>query len=200
MNTTPGSIATRSTAESRSRAHPAAGDEAPDILLTGIDGAQANLSSFWRERPLIVVFLRQFGCIFCREQVALLKQGYQDFRTAGADVVCVSQGDAKTGKAFSLLFDLPFPLLVCGDDLTPYRLYGLKRGSMSELFGLGSIVNGFRALFQGHTQGKPVNDGFQMPGVFIIDTGGIIRFARRHKHAGDNPANGELLQALETLK
>jgi peroxiredoxin len=202
MNTKQGSISRDAISSGRRRADssPGIGDAAPDITLLTIDGEQAALSSFWRERPVIVVFLRQFGCIFCREQAARLRQGYPDFRSAGGEVVCISQGDPKTAKAFSILFDLPFPLLTCGDDLSPYRRYGLKRGSFLELFGPGSIVNGFRALIRGHKQGMPVNDGFQMPGVFIVDTSGTVRFARRHKHAGDNPANGELLQVLETLK
>ena len=37
------------------------GDKAPDSTLLDSRGEQVTLSSLWRERPLVVVFLRHFG-------------------------------------------------------------------------------------------------------------------------------------------
>ena len=190
---------------------PGVGDPAPDALLVlvpslnaadptkRVEPAEVLLSALWAERPLVVVFLRHLGCIFCREQVARLRTDYQRFRQAGAEVACIAQGDYKVGKAFSLLMGLPFPMLMCGKETSLFRQYGLLRGNLWQLFGPSSIVKGFRALAGGHRQGKIVGDGFQMPGLFIVDKSGTIRFARRHVNAGDNPDNGELLAALATL-
>jgi len=162
------------------------GTKAADATLTDFDGRTVRLSDYWGTKPTLIVFLRHLGCIFCREQVALLRQRYADLRAAGVEVVCVAQGDHKTGKAFSILMDLPYPILMCGDDTAVFRAYGLGRGTLGQLFGLGSVVRGLQALFAGHRQGKLVGDGFQMPGMFLIDTEGVVRFVHRPRHAGDN--------------
>ncbi len=35
--------------------------KAPDISVTMSDGTSRNLRDFWKENPLILVFLRHFG-------------------------------------------------------------------------------------------------------------------------------------------
>ncbi len=42
--------------------HPVAvGDPAPDLILRDQDGVEVRLSSYWRERPVALIFLRHFG-------------------------------------------------------------------------------------------------------------------------------------------
>ncbi len=181
------------------RPTPNAEADAPDATLTGTDGQPVALSDFWRRGPVLLVFLRHFGCMFCREQVAQLRKDYGHFQAAGVEIVCVAQGDAKTGKAFSIFFDLPFPVLTCGNDLSVFHAYGLGRGTRGQLFGWRSWTRGFLATLRGHLIGKLVGDGFQMPGVFLVDAQGVIRYAHRHKDATDNPGTRELLRAAHSL-
>ena len=178
---------------------PQAGDAAPDLPLTTTEGAETRLSEFWSRQPIVVVFLRHYGCTFCREQAAWLRRDYAKFRAAGAEIVGVGQGDPKTGKAFQILMDLPYPLLVCGDDLSAYAAYGLGRGTVGQLFGWRSVVRGAIATLQGHRIGKLSGDGFQMPGTFIIDTAGVVQFAHRHKNASDNLSSDVLLRELAKI-
>ncbi|HEY6417899.1 MAG TPA: hypothetical protein VIX59_02755 [Candidatus Binataceae bacterium] len=37
------------------------GDKAPDVRLRDSNGQTLALSELWRERPLVLVFLRHFG-------------------------------------------------------------------------------------------------------------------------------------------
>lgn len=37
------------------------GDKAPDLRLHNASGEEVALSSLWRERPTVLVFLRHFG-------------------------------------------------------------------------------------------------------------------------------------------
>ena len=188
------------TTRERPRRAPEVGGPAPDARLTDTEGRAVQLSEVWTAQPTVLVFLRHFGCTFCREQVALLRREYARFREAGAEVVCIAQGDPKTGKAFSIFFDLPFPLLVCGADLSVYGAYGLERGTLGQLFGINSWTRGVRATFRGHFIGKLVGDGFQMPGAFVVDRAGTIRFAHRHTEATDHPDTEALLRAVCALK
>jgi peroxiredoxin len=38
-----------------------------------------------------------------------------------------------------------------------------------------------------------------MPGTFVIDRQGVIRYAHRNRDVSDNPSNQEILDALEPL-
>ena len=48
--------------------------------------------------------------------------------------------------------------------------------------------------------GRQVGDVFQMPGTFIIDRAGTIVYCHRNADASDNPANAEVLTALEAVR
>jgi peroxiredoxin len=40
---------------------PGVGDPAPDVVLRDATGGEITLSSFWRDRPVVAVFLRHWG-------------------------------------------------------------------------------------------------------------------------------------------
>ena len=65
-------------------AGPQVGDPAPDAILLAGEGGRVQLSSFWKERPAVLVFLRYFGCPFCQMHVVKLREDQQLFRDAGA--------------------------------------------------------------------------------------------------------------------
>jgi hypothetical protein len=68
-----------------------------------------------------------------------------------------------------------------------YAAFGLERGTIGQLFGLKVWVRGFYAcLLAGHRLGRVVGDGMQMPGVFLIHRGQIVR-SFRHRTAADRP-------------
>jgi peroxiredoxin len=178
----------------------AAGDPAPDATLTDTEGAELTLSSLWKEKPVALVFLRHFGCIFCRENLALLKKDYPKFVEAGGQVACVGQGSHKVAKAIKILLDLPFPVLTCGDDLAIFREWGLERASFGQIFGPSVLIAAIKATLNGHKQTKVIGDGLQMPGAFVVDTKGIVRFVHRNKTAADHALNDDLLKAIQDIK
>jgi peroxiredoxin len=80
-----------------------------------------------------------------------------------------------------------------------YKAYGLKRGNVLEVMGPATWVRGLAAARKGHHVEKVVGDAFQMPGTFIIDTTGTVRYARYAKHSGDHPPVGEIVEALRGI-
>jgi hypothetical protein len=54
-----------------------------------------------------------------------------------------------------------------------------------------------RAVLGGNLPGPPTGDTAQLPGAFVIDPSGIVRFAHLGAHAGDNPTTDELLSAID---
>ncbi len=84
-------------------------------------------------------------------------------------------------------------------DRETYQAFDLARVGMSELFTTRVFTRGFRAAMHGHFFGLPKGDMFQMPGIFLIDTDGIIRYTHRNLDASDNPSIEEIMQALDQL-
>ena len=39
----------------------AAGDDLASLQVTGLDGQPVRVGSLWRDRPLVLVFVRHFG-------------------------------------------------------------------------------------------------------------------------------------------
>lgn len=184
---------------------PDVGDRAPDALLADLDGREVRLSSLWRARPLVLVFLRYFGCPFCQTQVVQLREEHDRISSAGADVGLVGHGDPRAAAAFATTKRLPFPLLLDRDRGT-YRAYGLVMGRATQVLNPRVALPWIKAEFSEETRQRGLKGGsfLQMPGTFVIDTGGIvrarggtIRMAHRNRNFADAPRIERLLQAVQ---
>jgi peroxiredoxin len=185
-------------------ARPEVGDPAPDALLLDVELGEVRLSSLWRERPAVVVFLRYFGCPFCQTQAVQLRDEHERLRAAGASVGLVGHGGRKDAVVFATTKRLPFPLLL-DRDRAAYRSYGLVPGTAMQVLGPRVALPWIKAELSSETRQRGLRGGsfLQMPGTFVIDTGGVvrgkggtIRMAHRSAHAADTPSIDKLLDAL----
>lgn len=80
-----------------------------------------------------------------------------------------------------------------------YDTYGLREGNMQELASFDVLKAGFRAFKQGHIGGTPTGNVKMMPGTFIVDQQGHIKFTYYSQHAGDHPAIADLLAAAQHI-
>ncbi len=175
------------------------GDKAPNSELFNTNGENVHLSDYWAKKPLVIVFLRHFGCTFCRQHVAMLRRDYAEFLDAGGDIVLVGMGGPKVGRGFEILMDIKFPTLVTGETNLPYHQYGLGKGTLGQIFGIRSFVKGLKATFQGHIGTSVQGDPYQMPGVFIVDTSGTLKYVHYYDDIGDTPDNSDLIAVVKTL-
>lgn len=68
-----------------------------------------------------------------------------------------------------------------------YREFGLRRGSLREIFDPWVWRRGFEAaILRGFGLGKVVGDPLRMPGAFLLDHGRIVR-EYRHRTPADEP-------------
>jgi len=180
---------------------PDVGDPAPDAWLLDLQGERVALSSFWAERPSVVVFLRYFGCPFCQMQVVSLREERQRFDSIGGAIVLLGQGEPGQGLAFTRSHDLPFPCLLDADR-TAFGAYGLGRGTVMQIFSPKVGVPFLRANLHGETRQRGLRGGrfTQMPGTFVVDIDGTIRLAHRNRHIGDSPPAETLLRTLAELR
>jgi peroxiredoxin len=180
---------------------PQVGEPAPDIrVVRADDGSAFALSQLWQDGPAVLVFLRHLNCMFCREQVAQLYRDKERFAEAGAVVALITFRPAAEAAAFCTSRGVDDSFVCLSDPETAaYQAYGLARGTHAEVFNAHVAARGLRALLQGHLAGMPKGDAYQMPGVFIVDRQGILRYAHRHKDIADNPTNYAMLNVLDTL-
>ena len=108
-------------------------------------------------------------------------------------------GIPEQAEAFRREFDLSFPI-VCDPDRRLYEAYGLKQMGLWGFASPSLLVKGVQALSQGHSMGIPTGDIYQLPGVFIIDTTGRIRFSHFARDPADHPSADTILSALSTMK
>ncbi len=181
--------------------HPLVGENAPDTTVNrALDRADFALSQLWQDGPAVLVFLRHLGCTFCREHTAQLRRDLDTFRQHGAQIGFLTVGKPEDTTAYCAERGLVAPFVCLSDpDKRAYSAYGLSRGSAGELFSPHVVARGFQATLHGHIVGLPKGDPYQMPGVFIVDRTGVVRYAHRSRDAADNPPNADLFAVLAAL-
>jgi hypothetical protein len=69
---------------------------------------------------------------------------------------------------------------------TLYKAFDLKRATLGQVFELKVWQRGLEAFANGHGVGMLAGDGLQMPGVFLLHHGQVLR-EFRHESAADRP-------------
>jgi len=120
----------------------------------------------------------------------------EQFGEAGFNVVFVGLGTVEQAEQFRKDLSLSYPI-ICDPDKVLYGMFNLGRATISSLASPSVLLKGIRALSEGYRPGMPQGDTMQLPGVFLIDTEGNIRFSYFSKDPSDHPAVETLLKLKE---
>jgi hypothetical protein len=117
----------------------------------------------------------------------------EEIAAAGLRAVAVGLGQPKHARHFG---DKLAPSVEClaREAPTLHAGYGIERGNILRLMAPDAIQAGAQAAARGHTQGQATGDQRRLPGTFIVDSAGVIRYAYYGKYAGDNPDLEALLR------
>ena len=126
-----------------------------------------------------------------------VRKQYERLRGAGGELVVVTMGSVEQTEQFRRSFDAPFTFLA-DPEQAGYRAYGLARGTLWQIAGPRVWLPAIKALARGGA-GKPTGDIRQMPGSFVIDRKGIIRYAHYPTQQADRPRPDDLVRLLQTL-
>ena len=91
-----------------------AGDKAPEILGVNQDGKEIRLSDF-AGKKLVLYFYPKDKTPGCTAQACSLRDGYEDLRKAGYEVLGVSADSASSHQKFIAKQTLPFQLIADTD-------------------------------------------------------------------------------------
>jgi len=175
------------------------GQPAPNATVLDINGQPFQLATLWQSGPVLLSFLRHFGCIFCRQWLAQLEQHHAELQAAGVQLAAVGLGEPKHAQRYCGQLA---PNVTCVVNVTKeaYTAFGIARGNLTQLAGPSVILNAAKATAQGFTQGLATGDTHMIGGTFVIDQHGIIRFAHYDAHAGDHPEFSEIFRAVKELQ
>lgn len=152
-----------------------------------VTNTKLTVLSLSYEQPIMLVFLRHFGCTFCREALADISNRKSEIEAMGVKLIFVHMAGDDIAERYFQRYELEGAVHVSDPDCQFYAAFGLVKGNFTQLFGLKSWIRGFQAgVLDGHGIGAQLGDGFQMPGIFIIQSGKIIE-SFIHKLASDRP-------------
>ena len=145
------------------------------------------------ESPVLIVFLRHFGCTFCREALSDLSKKQETFKNQQVKLVLVHMSDTLTAQKYFDKYQLKDFFSISDPECQFYKKFGLAKGTTNQLFGLRVWMRGVEAaVIEGHGMGPMMGDGFQMPGVFLIQNG-EIRDKFIHQLSSDRPDYGKII-------
>lgn len=138
-----------------------------------------------QNQDVLLVFVRHFGCTFCRETVSELAKLESTIQEKKLTPVFVHMSDqAFADDFFSRYFNHPVQH-ISDPARALYRSLGLKRGTLGQLFGLKVVLRGFWAgVFKGHGLGGFEGDVLQLGGYFILSKGQVV-FEHKTRGAAD---------------
>ena len=157
------------------------------ILAEMTTNRNRSIEDASKSSAILLVFLRHFGCTFCREALSDLSKKKADYEAEGVQLIFVHMSDEKTADEYFTRYDIVQPEYVSDPQCVYYAIFGLGKGKFSQLFGLQVMIRGFESsTLKGHGIGPFIGDGFQMPGVFLVQNG-VIREQFILKLASDRP-------------
>lgn len=168
------------------------GQIAPDATVADIHGAPVSLASLWANGPVLLSFLRHFGCIFCRERLCQLEKRQAEFVAAGLPIVALALGQPRHAQRYGGLLAPSLTCLAAPTD-SAYTAYGIAHSAASPSSITKVLGAGLRAALAGNVQGRATGDQFFLGATFVIEHGGRVRWAHFDTFAGDH---GDLDAAL----
>lgn len=143
---------------------------AQSMTTNGISLADAS-----QQHPVLLVFLRQSGCSFCREALTDLAACRAGIEKNGTKLALVHMDSAASFADFTKSYGLGDVPAISDPERRLYRGLGLRRGKLNQLFGISVWWRGFKSFLAGHRPGALEGDGAQLPGVFFIQQGRVMR-------------------------
>jgi len=149
----------------------------------------ASLLSLTEASPVLLVFLRHFGCSFCRKTISDIAELRDELTARGVRPVFVHLGTPEIAKAHFDYYGLSDVERVNDPGAIIYQHPLFALGRVNPWWHVVSPVVWFGwlkgPLFT-HGIGKIQGDGHQMPGIFFLKGAKIVR-RFKYRNIADEP-------------
>ena len=170
-------------------------DKLSHIIKSLPETNNIDLIKMTYEQPVLLVFLRHFGCTFCREALSDISNIHQQVLEIGVKVVFVHMVDKKTADLHLASYKFEENMHFGDPEKKLYQYFGVQKGRLRQLYGLSVMMRGIKAgVIDGHGHAfKAIGDVEQMPGLFMLDKGCIIR-SYVYQFSSDRPDYLEFIE------
>ena len=145
-------------------------------------------------RPVLVVFLRSFGCTFCREALADVRLVRARVEAAGATLAFVHGGTPAEADPWFELHGFGDTIRISDPTLDHFRAFKIDRIGFGTLLHPTVVVR-TALCATSHGLGTQTAEMIrQLAGVFVVRDGRILS-AYRHRLPSDRPDYMQLLRA-----
>lgn len=158
-----------------------------EILSRSITSSRRNLKELSDEQPVLLIFLRYFGCSFCHETLAEIRNKHDAIEQEGVKIVLVHMAPPEEAHQYFKQYDLQNTDHISDPDCTLYTLFQLKRVNFRQMLDLKPWKSIPETEFlRKHSLDKPAGDRFRMPGVFLIYKEELLK-SYKHEYVSDRP-------------
>lgn len=161
--------------------------------------ADSPLRALAAQSPALVVFLRSFGCTFCREAMADVAAARDDIGAAGAKVAFVHGGSEAEADRWFAKYGLAEVTRISDPTLAHYHAFGLGRTNLQALVDPKVWTRGAVCALS-HGFGAQTPDMMrQLPGIFVVQRDRILA-EYRHRSPADRPDYLGLVRSVKALQ
>lgn len=156
-------------------------------------GRSRVLGTLWRFEPAVIIWLRHFACIFCKQQASDIRREKAAIEALGARLAFIGSGSTRQARGFADEY-VPDCAVFTDPSAYTYRTLGARDSMVGTVTGL--VINGPRAMRRGHFQTRIQRRTFQSGGVLVALPENRVAYLYLSRIAGDHPPNAQVLGAL----
>ena len=162
------------------------------LNVQSVGGEAVTLDQVSQGKAGIMVLVRHYGCIFCRQRIAELISESKSRPEFDLTIFVVGNGTAAMAADFVSTHGINVPVFT-DPSREIYRKLGMKR-----MFGINwtSVKQGLAAFKDGHRQTAVAGDVWQQGGVAVFDTQGHVNYVFADQEAGSALPWSEVWQAV----
>lgn len=159
-----------------------------EVFSTMLTNKGETLHDISFQKPVFLVFLRHFGCVFCKEALSDLSEMLDTIRNKKIRLVLVHMAEDELAEKYFTNFNLSNVSHISDPDMNYYKAFGLSKGKFSQLYGLSTWMRGMSAKNRPHKVelAKQLGDATQMPGIFSLYKNEVID-SYIHRRASELP-------------
>ena len=156
-------------------------------------GYRIKASELWAMGPLVVVFYRGGWCPYCNAHLLEMQHALRAIHAQGGQLVAISPETAEQGLATQARNKLTFPVLSDKGNAVARQFGIVYRVSEPE-------IPFYDAAFDSKAYNR--DRGYELPlaATYVIDTGGVIRYAFLDADFSQRAKPQAVLEALRRLK
>jgi len=158
----------------------------PEVLEAIYTNENNDLKTLSEDNCVMLVFLRHFGCTFCREALDDISKIKKTLNERAIKTIFVHMAENHVADSYLKEYRLEGEEHISDPDMSLYEYFGLTKGSFGQLYGLKVWFRGLSLTKYGIEKDDNLGNVTQMPGVFVLRNS-EVRNSFVHQSAADKP-------------